>query len=547
MTKIGLEEREAGRGGRPRAGKDPCGSGAETGIIEIIREFSRCCRVGRGRKLGNLAEEWEKDNDVAKDCGLIHHSSCHLAVACGIFDCVRRFSKILSVAAVCGLMLTAAAAFAADSLNWRAKQNQVDADIQSWDLNTLLKKIARQTGWKVYVERGADSAVSVKFKNLPEDQALRRLLGKLNYAKDQSNGVARLLIFRTAAKAATEAVPAEKKDYRIADQDLVKLKHGATNSIDDLAKKVGAKVIGRNDRLGLYQLQFDDAASATAGLQTLASDPSVAAADSNYLVDRPTPAQMTPVPNSSAPSFNLTAQPVADGQIIGLVDTSVEPPSQYSKYMLTPINEAGDQEDPSATPTHGTSMLETMIDSMGNYPSRIQPVDVYGQGEATTTFNVISGIVDAIQAGANPINLSLGGTGDSAMLGEVIQEGEQKGVVFVAAAGNTPGEGDVYPASYPGVISVTASTQVLNGPITTTANASDATQLASYANDPPGTQVIAPGTSLVQWNGQMWEVEGTSPATASTSATIVELMNQDHISIEQAVGIVTRVAPAPSK
>jgi hypothetical protein len=451
------------------------------------------------------------------------------------------------VAAVCALMLTAAAAFAADSLSWRAKQNQVDADIQSWDLNTLLKKIARQTGWKVYVERGADSAVSVKFKNLPEDEALRRLLGKLNYAKDQSNGVSRLLIFRTAAKAATEAVPAEKKDYRIANQDLVKLKRGATNSIDDLAKKVGAKVIGRNDRIGLYQLQFDDAASATAALQTLASDPSVASADGNYLIERPTPAQMTQVPNTAAPSFNLTAQPVANGEIIGLIDTSIDPPSQYSKYMLTPINESGDTEAASAAPTHATSMLETMVDSMGNYPSMIQPVDVYGKGDETTTFNVIPGIVDAIQAGATLISLSLGSTGDSAMLGDLIQEAQQKGVVFVAAAGNTPGEGDVYPASYPGVISVTASTQVVNGPITTTANGAEANQLASYANDPPGTAVIAPGTSLVQWNGQMWEVEGTSPATASTAATIAELMNQDHIPIDQAVGIVTRVAPAPSK
>ncbi len=547
-TNSGLEEREAGRVGPQGAGKDRFGSGVETGIIGIIRGYSRCWRVGRGRELGNLPEEWERDDDVGKDFGSIHHSGCHSAGSCGIFDCVRRFSKIWSVAAVCALMLTAAAALAADSLNWRAKQNQVDADIQSWDLNTLLKKIARQTGWKVYVERGADSAVSVKFKNLPEDEALRRLLGKLNYAKDQSNGVSRLLIFRTAAKAATEAVAAEKKDYRIADQDLVKLKRGATNSIDELAKKVGAKVIGRNDRLGLYQLQFDDAASASAGLQTLASDPSVAAADGNYLVDRPTPAQMTQVPNAAgAPSFNLTAQPVADGQIIGLIDTSIDPPARYAKYMLTPINESGDTEAPSAAPTHSTMMLETMVDSMGNYPSMIQPVDVYGTGDSATTFNVISGVVDGIQAGATLINLSLGGTGDSTMLGDLIQEAQQKGVVFVAAAGNTPGEGDVYPASYPGVISVTASTQVVNGPITTTANGANANQLASYANDPPGTQVIAPGTSLVQWNGQMWEVEGTSPATASTAATIAELMNQNHIPIDQAVGIVTKVAPAPSK
>jgi serine protease len=173
------------------------------------------------------------------------------------------------------------------------------------------------------------------------------------------------------------------------------------------------------------------------------------------------------------------------------------------------------------------------------------PVDVYGSGESTTTYEVMEGVLAAINAGANPINLSLGGTGESTMLGSLIQEGVQKGIVFVAAAGNTPGEGDVYPASYPGVLSVTASTQTVNGPITSSTGG--ATQLASYANDPAGTAVIAPGTSLVQWNGQTWEVEGTSPATASTTGTIADLVNQNHISLSQAVDIVTRVSPAPWK
>jgi hypothetical protein len=442
--------------------------------------------------------------------------------------------------------MLAAAAYAADSLDWRAQQNQVSADIQSWDLSTLLKKIARQTGWHVYVERGAETKVSVKFKDLPADKALRLLLGSLNYSKDQTNGFSRLLVFRTIPRAATQAVAAEKKDYRIANEDLVKLKRGATNSIDDLAKAVGAKVIGRDDRIGLYRLQFDNAADAAAGLQALASNPSVAAADGNYSVDRPTPAQMTQVPNSSGPSFNLNPTPVANGPIVGLVDTSVNPPSQFSPYVLTPINITGTDDPPGTDPSHGTSMLETLLAAMPNDPSKILPVDVYGSGETTSTYPVMEGILAAINAGANPINLSLGGTGESAMLGQLIQEAEQKGIVFVAAAGNTPGEGDVYPAMYPGVISVTASTQTVNGPITATAGASGSTQLASYANDPAGTSVIAPGTSIVQWNGQTWEVQGTSPATASTTGTIADLVNANHLTLAEAVAAVTKAAPAPT-
>ena len=459
---------------------------------------------------------------------------------------MRRFSKCWAVSVGFAWMLVASAAFATDSLEWRAKQNQVSADIQSWDLYTLLTKIARQTGWHVYVEKSAETTVSAKFKDLPADEALRLLMGNLNYSKDKTNGVTRLFVYHTMAKAATQLVKAEKKDYRIANEDLVKLKRGATNSIDDLAKAVGAKVIGRDDRVGLYRLQFDNAAAAAAGLQALASDPSVAAADGNYTVDRPTPAQMTQVPNPAGPVFNLNPQPVANGPIVGLVDTSVDPPSQFSPYVLTPINVTGQEDTVGADPTHGTSMLETMLAAMPNDPSKILPVDVYGSGETTSTYEVMEGVLAAINGGANPINLSLGGTGQSTLLGQLIQEGEQKGIVFVAAAGNTPGEGDVYPAMYPGVISVTASTQTVNGPITTTASGSGATQLASYANDPAGTTVIAPGTSIVQWNGQTWEVEGTSPATASTTATIADLVNADHLTLSQAVAAVTKAAPAPT-
>jgi hypothetical protein len=97
---------------------------------------------------------------------------------------VKSFSKAWLGGGALAFILTGSMVSAADTLDWRAKQNQVNADIQSWDLyKTLLPKLARQTGWKIHVEEGDEIRVSVKFKNLPQDEALRRLLGKLNYSK----------------------------------------------------------------------------------------------------------------------------------------------------------------------------------------------------------------------------------------------------------------------------------------------------------------------------------------------------------------------------
>jgi len=419
-----------------------------------------------------------------------------------------------------------------NALSWRVKQNQVDADIPKWELPKLLKKIASATGWKVYVEPGTSNSVSVKFRNLPQDEALRRLLGKLNYFRDETNGVTRLFVFQTASKAATQMVKAEpKKDYRIPNELLVKLKHNPTNSIDELAKKLGATVIARDDKIGFYRLQFADGSTADTALASLASDPSVAAVDSNYVVDPPTPFQMTQSgPAPAGPLFNLNP-PDVNGPIVGLIDTSVDPPAEFQKYMLTPVSVVGTPDPPTDQPSHGTAMLETMLGGMAADPSMVQPVIVYSGNQQTTTYDLMNGIIKAINLGDNPISISSGGTGNSAVLGDLIAEAQQKGVEFVAAAGNTPGTEDTYPAAYPGVLAVTASAP--NG------------QLASYADDGSFVQAIEPGTAPIVYDGQEWIVQGTSPATATMSGSITALENQDHITAEQAAARLILIHPAP--
>jgi hypothetical protein len=418
-----------------------------------------------------------------------------------------------------------------NALYWRVKQNQVDAQIQEWTLPKLLKKIASATGWKVYVEPGTTLEVSAKFKNLPQDEALRRLLGKLNYFRDETNGVSRLFVFQTVSKAATQRVQAEKKDYRIPNELLVKLKRNPTNSIDQLARQLGAKVIGRNDKIGFYRLQFADGSTADSALQSLAGNPSVAAADSNYIVDPPTPFQLTQAgPAPAGPLFNLNP-PDVNGPIVGLIDTAVDPPDQFQKYMLTPVSVVGTPDPPTGEPSHGTAMLETLLGGMAADPSMVQPVIVYSGGQSTTTYDLMNGIIQAINLGDNPISISSGGTGDSSVLGDLIQEAEQKGIQFVAAAGNTPGTEDTYPAAYPGVLAVTASGP--NG------------QLASYADDGEFVRAIEPGTAPVVYDGLEWIVQGTSPATATMAGSIALAENQNHISAQEAAALQAQAHPPP--
>ena len=130
----------------------------------------------------------------------------------------------------------------------------------------------------------------------------------------------------------------------------------------------------------------------------------------------------------------------------------------------------------------------------------------------TSTFDVARGIHAAIEAGAPIINLSLGGTGDSHLLHRVIKQGHEKGVLFLAAAGNEPVATPTYPAAYPEVLAVTALTKKGN--------------IASYANHGEFVDVGGPSISPVRFDGQTYLVSGTSAASAYVAGVAAGLTSQ---------------------
>src|SRR6266568_2072079 len=98
-----------------------------------------------------------------------------------------------------------------DEIFWRANQNQVDAEIESWPLPKVLEAISSSTGWKIYLEPDTQHTVTTRFHKLKPADALRRLLGELNFALlPQTNGPARLFIYRSSVHAATQLIPTAK-------------------------------------------------------------------------------------------------------------------------------------------------------------------------------------------------------------------------------------------------------------------------------------------------------------------------------------------------
>ena len=424
---------------------------------------------------------------------------------------------LLILVAVCLSFRTRAAD--TNSILWQTTSDQVSANLHEEHLFPLLESIARQTGWHIFVEPEADRTVSVKFHDLASGEALHKLLGDLNFALVPKTGEPwHLYVFTTRMENATRAVVVGAKavaavQKHVPNQLLVKLKPGA--NIDAVAKSVGAKVIGRNDKLGLYLLEFPDAATTDAALAQLQGNPDVQSVDYNYLYDpSPTPLQYSgavPKPPS------LTLDPPSPGNpcspIIGLIDTAFQPSgTPLDQFALPPISVAGDNCPPPAGITHATAMFETILNAVaqssgGHTSAKILPVNVFDCNGSANTWSVMLGMQAAFNNGATVFSMSLGGTSYSASMGQLVNQLLGQGVVIFAAAGNDAATTPTYPAAYPGVMAITA----LGAP----------GQLASYANHGSFVDMALPGASVVSLNNQSYVVQGTSPATAYAAGVAV--------------------------
>jgi thermitase len=446
------------------------------------------------------------------------------------------------------LLLAAAPAVlraANNSLNWQTASNSVTADIRGEALWPLLEDIAHQTGWHIFVEPGLDRKADVKFSQLTSGEALKKLLGDLNFAYvPKTNEADQLYVFATTMRAATQRVNVATTNKvtvakHVANELIVKVKPGT--DIDALAKSLGAKVVGRNDKLGIYRLQFADAAATDAALASLQNNPAVAAVDYNYIYDAPPTPQAIANPPVGPPPLKFDAPTDGDpcNPIIGLVDTQVQTLGNgLDQFLMKPISVVGEVAPVTGTITHGSAMAGTiayaLAQSTGGHTSvRILSVNAYASGDTTTTYDLLQGVVAAVNNGASVINISAGGTTDSPIFDSALQQYIAQGIIVFASAGNTPVNTPTYPAAVPGVNAVTA----LGAP----------GQLASYANYGSFVELALPGTSYVYLGNQGYVVQGTSPAAAYASGIAAGTKTVNCAGWPQIISAMTQKFPVPAK
>ncbi len=168
---------------------------------------------------------------------------------------------------------------------------------------------------------------------------------------------------------------------------------------------------------------------------------------------------------------------------------------------------------------HGTSVASLIFSSNSLAPG-IAPgatplsVRIADDNGSSNSFLIAQGIIAAVDAGAQLINISLGGHGRSNLVENALTYAQQAGVVVVAAAGNSGTEGVMQPAASPSVIAVGA-VDAKNQPM-------------AFSTTGKEVAVSAPGYSVTTaYPGNMAaSVSGTSFSSPIVTGVIAATMSQ---------------------
>jgi subtilisin family serine protease len=280
-------------------------------------------------------------------------------------------------------------------------------------------------------------------------------------------------------------------------------------------------VVRRVEAIGLVVVRVDPA-HRDAALAQLRASPAVARAGKDALVDA-----LETVPNDDDWPAQWGLQKVqlpaawdkthgSSSVIVAVLDTGVDAAHpDLSGATLPGFDLVNGDNNPADDEGHGTGVAGVIAARTNNrvgiagvcWGCSILPVKVLGSDGSGDLATVAAGIVRAVDAGAQVINLSLGGPAGDPSLDDAVAYATRNGVLVVAAAGNNGSPAQFYPAATPGVLSVAAS--------------DESDHLYSWSNYGQWVALAAPGCDPTALRGGDYGIYcGTSFATPVVSGLL---------------------------
>lgn len=312
----------------------------------------------------------------------------------------------------------------------------------------------------------------------------------------------------------------EKNEEKWMSKDTIVIKHSGLDK--NVHKKIGSKVIRSIPSLGYDVVQLNKGVTIEKAVSYYLKQNGIKSVSPSYVYHSFTKdidPKKQEMYHLSLLQMDQALQLAGDHDVkVAVIDSGVDFKHPDLKSQVLPPYNAAAPANATYPGDHGTHVAgiiaaakDNGIGGHGINPkAKLLPIDVFNGKEGANDFIIAQGILYAIEQGADVINMSLGGYGESPLMKEAVQKAIDSGITVVAAAGNESTDDYSFPASFEGVISVGST--------------NDRNKLSSYSNYGPSVDVVAPGEEIYStvhdgkkvlplsnlvahlWHRQSWQV-----------------------------------------
>ncbi len=281
----------------------------------------------------------------------------------------------------------------------------------------------------------------------------------------------------------------------------------------------GIRVLGVVPALGAVRVAFDDLTSLAAWLSEDHEEMMVFPVAIPLLTEGMVQPDALEVGDRLLKLLGVDAASVnwGTGVKVAILDTGVVPGEGLGRVSQL-IELVPSSSDLAAHNGHGTAVASMVVGRDPRAPgvapaAEIISIRVANDEGWSDSFLLAQGIVEATNAGARLINISLGGFGDSQVLRDAVDYALGRGALVIASVGNNGLDRVQYPAAIPGVIGVGA--------------VDAAGRHLMFSNSGEQVDVAAPGWGINStWtDGNAVRVSGTSFSAPVVTGALAAIMS----------------------